>query len=136
MEVLIHSLEEFKSWIDEVKQSFGDKRLILLSGPMGAGKTQFVQFLIGENADVMSPTFAIHNNYELGDIHIDHVDLYRLDDEQDLESTGFWELFEKDSGWIIVEWADRLPESAYPLNWPKIIINIQVDENSRKIQVT
>lgn len=110
-----------------------DRALLLLSGPVGAGKTTSVQTLarlLGMK-DVASPSFAIHHRYEntRGQI-LDHVDLYRLQDEEDLESTGFWDLFSQSQSLVVVEWADRLCEDVLPLNWQEIRVHLQPADGS------
>jgi len=79
---------------------------------------------------VSSPSFAIHNQYmsEMG--IVDHVDLYRLEDESDLESTGFWDLFAKEKGYIFVEWGDRLNKDLLPSHWPFCEIEISFEDGS------
>ncbi|MBC87395.1 MAG: tRNA (adenosine(37)-N6)-threonylcarbamoyltransferase complex ATPase subunit type 1 TsaE [Bdellovibrionaceae bacterium] len=137
----IASLEEMRVWIDQLLQDWGEKHLIVLSGKMGAGKTQLVQ-LITESLGakhVMSPTFSIHNSYDSDRVSIDHVDLYRLDGDGDLESTGFWEMFDQDQGWVFVEWGDRLDKSIYPRDWPTTFIHlekIEGNESARQITIS
>jgi tRNA threonylcarbamoyladenosine biosynthesis protein TsaE len=102
--------------------------VLLLEGEMGAGKTQIVHWLlesVGSKGEVCSPTYAVHNHYEVDHFSVDHLDLYRLESEEDLESTGFWDLFGQASGIIVLEWADRLEEGALPPNWMRLQIRIQ-----------
>ncbi len=106
--------------------------LVLLSGDLGVGKTFFVQTviqLLGEEK-VLSPTFSLINNYQTKSFEkIYHVDLYRLKDDEDLESTGFWDLFNDKKALVFIEWADRLKISQLPLDWKKIQIHIQQKED-------
>ena len=86
-----------------------------LIGPLGAGKTLFVQGLAeGLGLDprqVVSPTFVIACEYAGPDgRRLAHVDLYRLGDRAELEATGFADLLEP-GGVVAVEWADRFPEA-------------------------
>lgn len=135
----ISSLQQFKAWVNNFKSELSDKQILLLSGPMGVGKTQFVKTFLQGEAEVMSPTFAIHNSYNVDGKNIDHIDLYRVENDEDLESTGFWDIFNQPNGLIIIEWADRLPTNAYPLNWDKTEIKFEfVEPNTekRKIEIT
>ncbi|MEN0057446.1 MAG: tRNA (adenosine(37)-N6)-threonylcarbamoyltransferase complex ATPase subunit type 1 TsaE [Bdellovibrio sp.] len=114
--------------------------LLLLSGDVGAGKTTSVQemaHLLGMR-DVQSPSFAIHLRYENPQGEgLDHLDLYRLQDDDDLESSGFWDLFAQPEGLIVVEWADRLKADYLPLNWQQIHVHFtKKSEQSRLLRVT
>ncbi len=126
--ITVNNLDEFKSFVLNLKKNLSSKQLILLNGPLGSGKTQFVKCLVDGADDVTSPTFSIHNKYQLKNITIDHFDLYRLEGDEDLDSTGFWDIFNQSSGLVIVEWADRLPQEVYPLNWPQMLITIGLVE--------
>ena len=88
---------------------------IALVGPLGAGKTVFVKGLAeGLGVDprvVSSPTFVIAQQYSVstGPTALHHVDLYRLESEDELESIGFYDMFAPGSV-VAVEWADRFPD--------------------------
>jgi tRNA threonylcarbamoyladenosine biosynthesis protein TsaE len=60
---------------------------------------------------------------------MDHVDLYRLESEEDLESTGFWDLFGQKKGLVVIEWSDRLNQDLLPLNWYKVKVDIAKPAN-------
>ena len=82
--------------------------LLLLAGPLGAGKTTFVRGLVrgaGSEAHVASPTFQLVRIYP-GRITLAHVDLYRLEASAELRDLGLEELL--DEGAVVVEWGDRL----------------------------
>lgn len=106
---------------------------------MGAGKTQFVRWLFesinGTAATpVSSPTFSIHNRYTMKNGFMDHVDLYRLTSDQDLESSGFWDLLNQKDGLLVIEWADRLPDQVWPKDWNRHYIQIQkLEGESREV---
>lgn len=92
-----------------------DGLAIALVGPLGAGKTVFVKGLAeGLGVDprvVSSPTFVIAQQYRVpsGPEALHHVDLYRLESEDELEAIGFFDMFALGSV-VAVEWADRFPE--------------------------
>lgn len=129
--ILTKNLQEFSNqaqrWARETARSSQDLQIILLNGPMGAGKTLWVRECVEALGGkwVSSPSFAIIQRYATRSLSIDHVDLFRLKDENDLESTGFWDLFDSESGWIFIEWADRLSEKLWPRR--RSIWNIQID---------
>lgn len=100
--------------------------LILLRGDLGAGKTKMIETLLSHLGikNVSSPTFAIHHHYNITNINIDHFDLYRIESDSDLESTGFWDVFSQTQSWVIIEWADRLNISDLPKSWSQVEIEI------------
>lgn len=84
---------------------------VTLSGDLGAGKTAFTRGVVdgvtpGEGDFVSSPTYAVCNVYET-DPPVHHYDLYRLEDEDDLESVGFYDSL--GAGILVIEWAERIP---------------------------
>ena len=83
--------------------------VVLLTGPLGAGKTRFVAGLargLSCKARVRSPSFAIVNQYHGGEIPLLHVDLYRLEGRA-AEDLGLEEQLEESV--LVVEWGERLP---------------------------
>ena len=107
--------EETREAGRELGRSIGvDGLVIALVGPLGAGKTVFVKGLAeGLGIDprvVSSPTFVIAQQYRRPDAAelLHHVDLYRLDSEDELESIGFYDMFTPGAV-LAVEWADRFP---------------------------
>lgn len=141
----IASLPEMKRLARELAETIknGARRrlLLLLDGPMGAGKTQFTRFLVEElgSSETASPSFAIHHSY-LGEnkLPIEHFDLFRLEDLDDLESTGFWDFFRSREAIVIVEWAERLTEfglvDQLPLTgvWPRMRLKFELGEGERR----
>jgi tRNA threonylcarbamoyladenosine biosynthesis protein TsaE len=86
--------------------------LISLTGPLGCGKTAFVQGLaeglgVPQEYYITSPTFTLINEYP-GRLPLYHVDLYRLDDLVELEDIGLDEILAAE-GVVAVEWAEKLP---------------------------
>jgi tRNA threonylcarbamoyladenosine biosynthesis protein TsaE len=126
----VHGLDQMREFARELAMRAGRRRLILLDGPMGAGKTQFTRFFVEALGamETTSPSFAIHNRYETPQGAVEHLDLFRLESIDDLESTGFWDFFLEPEGIVIIEWASRLREMhstfAWPLTWPRWQIEI------------
>lgn len=87
--------------------------VVALVGPLGAGKTAFVQGVARglevRSARVQSPTFTIVNEHA-GRVPLYHVDLYRLDDPGELDEIGFTEYLAR-GGVTVVEWFDRFPDA-------------------------
>ena len=87
--------------------------VLLLSGPLGSGKTTFSQGLgagLGIEQTIDSPTFTLINEYTVGRLPLYHVDLYRLDTAgaASLYLETYWEAEEVEPGIVVVEWAERL----------------------------
>ena len=99
--------------------------VLLLSGPLGSGKTALTQgFARGlACAEVInSPTFTLLKEHLSGRIPLYHFDLYRLDDPAEIWSLGFEEYF-NGAGVCVVEWAERAPEAwTMPHLWLELAV--------------
>ena len=86
--------------------------VVVLTGELGAGKTTFVQGVaagLGATEHVASPTFMLVREYVSGRVPLAHVDLYRLDREQDVIDLALDEL-EDGERVLLVEWGDPVAE--------------------------
>ena len=93
--------------------------LVGLEGPLGAGKTTWVRGMLeglGHRGRVPSPTYTLLEHYELGEITLVHVDLYRLSSDHsagrqamELEAIGINDWRARPDAWLMVEWPDRSP---------------------------
>ena len=98
--------------------------VLLLSGPLGSGKTSFTQGLgagLGIEQTIDSPTFTLINEYLTGRVPLYHVDLYRLDraGANSLYLETYWDGEEVEPGILVIEWVERLqylPDSPIKLN--------------------
>ncbi len=84
-------------------------RFIALFGDLGVGKTAFVRGLasiLAPNSIVRSPTFAIVNEYKANKSSLFHFDMYRIEDEDELYSIGFYDYL--DRGVCVVEWSENI----------------------------
>jgi tRNA threonylcarbamoyladenosine biosynthesis protein TsaE len=90
--------------------------VIRLYGDLGSGKTTFVQGLaqgLGIKNRIISPTFMIVRNYRIkkNDSKIKrfyHIDLYRMENEKDIESLGIEEIIDDKESIAVIEWAEKL----------------------------
>jgi tRNA threonylcarbamoyladenosine biosynthesis protein TsaE len=110
-------------------------RFVALRGDLGAGKTEFTRgfaSVASPGSTVKSPTYALVNEYKKGKIPIFHFDIYRLADEDDLYSTGYFDYLER--GICLVEWFENIPE-CLPDEYFEVIIDKINDGEARHISV-
>ena len=130
------SVEETRAAGERLGRGLRGGEVVFLHGPLGAGKTAFVQGLargldVPPERRVASPTFTLVNEHA-GRVPLYHVDLYRLEKEREMEEIGLAEYFES-GGVVAVEWAERLGALA-----PDAPIEVRItplDENRRRIEV-
>ena len=105
---------------------------IALSGELGAGKTVFVKGMasgLGVKEIITSPTFVLVKSYA-GKYNLHHMDFYRLDVADELETIGFEDYFGPENI-VAVEWAEKFPDQMPQPHW-KINITYSLD-SLRKI---
>ena len=110
-------------------------RFVALRGDLGAGKTEFSRgfaSVASPGSTVKSPTYALVNEYKKGKIPVFHFDIYRLADEDDLYSTGYFDYLER--GICLVEWFENIPE-CLPEEYFEVIIDKINDGEARHISV-
>lgn len=88
--------------------------LVGLVGDLGAGKTLLVQGIaaglaVPSSVRVTSPTFTLVNEYHGGRVPLYHADLYRIEQERELDEVGLDDLCRRGDGVVCVEWCDRFP---------------------------
>ena len=108
---------------------------IAFFGDLGSGKTAFTRGLaqnICPDARVTSPTFAIVNEYLGGRIPLFHFDMYRILDDDNLFSTGFYDYFDR-CGVMITEWSENIP-FGLPENRYEVIFE-KIGDNERNIRI-
>lgn len=130
-------LSDFNRLLEKIKKQIEAKTIILLDGPLGAGKTTLVSQLCNDYGIkfVSSPTYALHQVYQHDQIQIDHFDLYRLESAEDVESMGLWDVFAKDKGLVIVEWSNKIDLQDWPADWKIIKIELLKNQDRRAILV-
>ena len=127
-EALTHSAEETESvgaaLADALRADSSLPRFIAMYGDLGVGKTAFTRgfaSVLAPNSAVRSPTFAIVNEYRGEGHSVYHFDMYRIADEDDLYSVGFYDYIEgKD--YCIAEWCENIP---YALPDERIEVRIE-----------
>jgi len=112
--------------------------ILLLSGPLGAGKTIFVKGICSalgiDEEDVTSPSFTLVNPYQ-GRLRLYHLDLYRLDEGATAaHAVDLEDLLADETSVIVIEWAERM--GRYPLPDPVWQISIAGDgDQARTISI-
>ncbi len=124
--MFLKNTSETISFGKDFAKNLKPKSIILLQGPIGAGKTSFVQG-VGQGLcikeSITSPTFALSHHYQSGSMYLIHMDLYRIksclsarelfiEEEEELEANN---------GILIIEWPEHI-EPILEIYW-KIEIN-------------
>jgi tRNA threonylcarbamoyladenosine biosynthesis protein TsaE len=124
--VFVENLTETLNLGKKLAQNLNPKSIVLLQGPIGAGKTSFVQGIaqgLSISEDITSPTFALSHHYNSGKIPLIHLDLYRLENISLAKEVFFSEEEEalQSQAILVIEW----PELIEPLieNFWKIEIS-------------
>lgn len=133
-----HSIQDFKDVIVILKKSLATKNCILLKGDLAAGKSTFVsEFCRSFGIETAaSPTFALHHVYENNQIQIDHFDLYRLKNADEIETSGLWEVLAKPKVIAFIEWSERIDTDDIPLDCKVFEIQLEkISESARKVSV-
>ena len=109
---------------------------VAMYGDLGVGKTAFVRGLarvLAPTASVKSPTYTVVNEYKGEKCKLFHFDVYRITDDDDLYSIGFYDYIRR--GISVCEWSENIPW-AIPDNAVKVIIErVPEDVNKRKITI-
>jgi tRNA threonylcarbamoyladenosine biosynthesis protein TsaE len=107
--------------------------VIYLIGPLGAGKTTFARALLtslGVGSRVKSPTYSLIESYIVGTLGIQHIDLYRIADPEEIEWLGLRD-FAEPQLWLI-EWPER---AAGEIPAPDLIVNLAHAGPGRDLQL-
>ena len=110
----LKSLEDTQNLASKISKIVGASDIIFLYGEIGVGKTTFVRFFINhlevengiKNSNILSPTFNIVYEYDIGDTKILHYDLYRLKNYKDILQLGMFEI--SNNRIKIVEWPELI----------------------------
>ena len=107
--------------------------VIYLRGDLGAGKTTFARAYIhslGFTGYVKSPSYGLLETYAVGGQKVLHLDLYRIEDPEELEYLALRDLFDDESV-LLVEWPDR---GGYYLPKPDLVLDFDENDETRFIR--
>ena len=123
--------DKAKNFASSIK-GFQNSLLINLEGNLGAGKTTFVRGLIQEfgfDEFIKSPTFTIVESYESENLKVFHFDLYRIEDDRELQAIGVEDYLSEENAITLVEWPEK---SKRYFNNPDYIIELNHCDNDEK----
>jgi len=112
--------------------------VIALSGELGSGKTTFVQGFakgLGIKEKIISPTFVLIRQHKIPNSKrmLYHLDLYRLEDPQEIKNIGLEEIINNPENTVLIEWAEKIKNQ---LSRGAFFVNFEsVSENERIIEI-
>jgi tRNA threonylcarbamoyladenosine biosynthesis protein TsaE len=126
--------EKLPQICDEILALLKNRRVITLTGELGAGKTTLSRALLrklGHHGRVMSPSFIICCEYQIEDKNFHHFDFYRLTDFHSLIDLGFEETLDT-SDLVLIEWAEIFAEEMKELRLDGLQITISIAEDQTR----
>lgn len=137
MTINLNSLEDTKDFAKKLAPMLKPGDVLTFSGDLGSGKTtlirDLIQYFLGPETDVTSPSFNLVHLYDTKNFPIWHIDLYRLEHEEELVELGLDEAF--DQAICFIEWPERAPDYL-----PKERLLIEIfygkEEEQRRIALT
>ena len=135
MKFKVKSLDETKKLAQAFSKSLNENGLfVTLTGDIGAGKTQFIRYVLeflNVDEKITSPSFVILNEYKSEKFPIYHFDLYRLEEKGLKSIVSELREYSKNKMLTFIEWAefahDEIPQEA-------LKINVEYDENDVDIR--
>ena len=135
----LSSLKDTQNLSKKISEIIKAGDVIFLYGEIGVGKTTFVRFLVNQlevenknkKSDILSPTFNIVYDYDIGNTKILHYDLYRLKNHKDILQLGIFE--NQNENIKIIEW----PELIEPKPKDRIDISLKYSklELARQVEI-
>ncbi|MEI0485095.1 tRNA (adenosine(37)-N6)-threonylcarbamoyltransferase complex ATPase subunit type 1 TsaE [Brachyspira intermedia] len=130
------SLEDIEKVAEFFKDILKDGDVVIMEGNLGFGKTTFVRILsrLMESEDIVSsPSFTLINEYDIilnGEESIlRHVDLYRLEKEEELDDIGFKDKI-RESGITMIEWGSKFKDY---FEAPYYLFEIEMNEENNRL---
>lgn len=110
--------------------------MLVLSGDLGAGKTAFAQGFaegLGVDVPVTSPTFTLANRYSGGRLEMHHLDVYRLEQLDEVTDLGLFDLLD-DTAVVLIEWGDAI-EPVLPGDYLEVSFRFGAGDDDREIDL-
>ena len=140
MEIRTHSEKETFELGKRIANAVNPGTVILFYGDLGAGKTVMTKGIaagLGITEMITSPTFTIMQEYEGGRMPLYHLDVYRIEDPDEMEEVGLNEYI-YGNGLTVIEWAEQiediLPEDAIKITIERKVENPE-DPEERDIRI-
>lgn len=136
-EFKVNRIEDLPIIVTELLPIIATHRTIALIGEIGAGKTTLTKLIcqaLGVKEVTSSPTFSIINEYKGKEHTIYHIDLYRLNSEEEIISIGLLELLDQENDYCFIEWPDLI-EDYLPKDTLWLKIEATNLEGERKISI-
>jgi len=136
----LSSLKDTENLSKKFTKIIKSRDIIFLYGEIGTGKTTFVRFFINhqevenkiKESDILSPTFNIVYDYEIGKIKIHHYDLYRLENYKDILEL---DIFDDSKDYIkIVEWPELIEFK--PKDRIDLLFKYTKSQDAREVKIT
>lgn len=135
--IKINGIEDYPKAAREFIDNMGNGHIFAFYGKMGAGKTTFIKSIceeMGVEDTINSPTFAIVNEYEDGEMNtIYHFDFYRIKSLAEVYNMGYEEYLYSDAI-CFMEWPELVEELL-----PADCIRVDIEENedgTRTVTIT
>ena len=131
------STEETERIAEDLAKELKKGDFVAMYGDLGVGKTAFVRGLarvLAPCASVKSPTYTVVNEYKGEKCKLFHFDVYRIEDDDDLYSIGFYDYLRK--GISVCEWSENIPWAIPDGAFTVTIERVAQDINKRKITIT
>ena len=131
--------EKTKSIAKIFSKNIKASNVLLFKGELGVGKTTFIKYLINclqadkklPVTEIPSPTFNLVYEYQIGELILKHYDLYRINDEKELDEIG---IFEDNSKQItLIEWPEKIKNTKIK---NIIYLNFEYDEDYKSRYIT
>ena len=134
MEWTTRTAEETFALGEQIGAALGPGLVLAFYGDLGAGKTVMTKGIakgLGITELVTSPTFTILQTYEGGRLPLHHLDVYRIEDPDEMEEIGLTDCL-ADDALTVIEWAEQI-EELLPPDTLRVTILRGEEENVRKI---